>query len=135
MVPGLAKKVSKLESQVRGMLKKCDVESIDGKIFDVGATASTLQLLGLFLLMGDKWGEFIFDVTGNRKNADKVTEVLKYKAQQICESAVKTPGSAPMEPIVEPTPTPPKPGNSQVTMVVAFGALAILMGLLFKFVL
>ena len=55
------------------------------------AGASTLQLVGLFLLMGSDWSAFIKEVTGNnQRNADKVTGVLKNKASAICETTVKS---------------------------------------------
>ena len=84
VVPGLATKVGTVESRIRTLVK-----SLGGS----GAgTASTLQLLGMFLLMGEAdWRTWLEDVT-SKKYVETTTNAMRGKAEAICGDKV-TPGS------------------------------------------
>ena len=94
VVPGLATSVQVLEDRIRVILGNCGLTTPadEEQELDDGATPSTLQLFGLYLLLEDKaFLRFMLSVTANRDSAQQVCDALKWKASVVCGTDCPSP--------------------------------------------
>jgi len=125
VVPGLAAKVTTVESRVRKLLKQLGGSG--------AGTLSTLQLVGLYMLMGEQGFVTFLEGAISERNLDKVVAVLASKERNLCDK--RTVRTSPVQPV--PTPrnldNPPVSSPSMPIGVMLAGLFFLLAAIYLKF--